>query len=81
MMAVVIDADGRILRCLSGAPAMFALQVRPGETLMQIVDGDGGLICDDQLRVSDTGNFERLAEAPAEAPLPSGELFYVPTRG
>lgn len=55
---VVIDTvTGAIKRKVSGDPAMFALQVGPGESLFALADDDGSFIDDALVVVDGAGNW------------------------
>lgn len=74
MRALIVAADGRILRTVRGNPAMFHLQAGPGEAVFALTDGDEGQAIDDAaVTVSEAGDL-----IAAEGEPPAIQLQYVP---
>ena len=74
MRAVIVAADGRILRTVRGNPAMFHLQAGPGEAVFALTEGDEGQAIDDAaVIVSEAGDL-----TSATTPPPTIQLQFVP---
>lgn len=58
MRAIVLDAEGNILRTVSAAASQLHLQAGPGESVFALTDGDEGQTIDDaKVKVSEDGNL------------------------
>lgn len=75
MRAVIVAADGRILRTVQGPARLLHLQAGPGESVFALTDGDEGQGIDDgKVRVGDAGDL--MADVGAA---PAIDLQFIPT--
>ena len=75
--SIVVELDGTIAAVVSGDPRMFALQaLAAGQTVLAIIDDDGGLVDDRIWRVDETGALTMKPGATGDAP-PPYELFLI----